>query len=505
MDPSIARRAPNILLITSDQQRYDALGYAGNPDVRTPHIDSLARRGVVFERTYVANPVCMPSRASLLLGQFPDAHGVRRNGVEVPDRPWGLARVLSTAGYRTGIFGKTHFCPLRRDYANSFAFHDWRRGAEYYGFAERAITHDLKDYVSDVGTHYRSRETQRRPELIYALDDYAYWIRENEPELYALAIREGLPEGEEASGNELWTSELPVELHQTTWIADRTLDFIRRRRDEPFFAWCSFVDPHHPFNAPRAYRDLYDAGRLTGAAWRDGELDRRSRYHRERHAEVWPAWRAHHGEYRAQYYGMISLIDEQVGRLVHALEEAGIGEDTVVIFSSDHGEMLGDHGLARKGLFHYEPLIRVPLLFYAPARLAAGVRQTGIAQSVDIPATILDLAGAPRPPEHQGISLLPWCRGERADSPRPYALVTNGGEGPHYDPWPELRTLVTPRWKLNYYTREGRAELDDLERDPQELDPPDPAEHPALVRELMARLVDASSAASVWGRHVGRW
>ena len=124
---------------------------------------------------------------------------------------------------------------------------------------------------------------------------------------------------------------------------------------------------------------------------------------------------------------------------------------------------------------------------------------------MDIPATLLDLAGVPAPREHQGISLLPWCREERTDAPRRYALVTNGGEGPHYEPWPELRTLATHRWKLQYYVDEGGLELDDLESDPQEVDPPRPEEHRDVVRDLLARLVDAGSAASVWGEHIGRW
>ena len=506
--------APNVLFITTDQQRYDALGYMGHPDVRTPHLDRLAREGIAFERVYVANPVCMPSRATLLLGQFPDSHGVRRNGVEVPDRPWGIARVLAARGVRTGIFGKTHFGPLRRDYRPGASFHDWRAGEGYYGFQERAITHDLKDLVSDVPTHYGT-PGDPGPRM-FTHDDYIEWIRREHPDAYGLAVREGLPHGETVSAPELWTSALPVEFHQSTWIADRTVEFMSRyshesRSGERFFAWCSFVDPHHPFNAPAPYRALYDAASLAPPVWREGEMERRSRYHRERQAKEWPAWGQHWAEYRAQYYGMISLIDAQVGRIVRRLRELGLADDTVLVFTSDHGEMLGDHGLARKGLFHYEPLIRVPLLVWAPPRLAErlgllpGLRVSGIAQNVDIPATLLDLAGVPIPSEHQGISLLPWCRGERTDGPRPYALVTNGGEGPDYEPWPELRTLATERWKLQYYVDVGRAELDDLERDPQEVAPPDPEQHRDLVRDLLGRLVDAGSGASVWGEHIGRW
>ena len=320
-----------------------------------------------------------------------------------------------------------------------------------------------------------------------------------------LALREGLPVGEEAVAPELWTSQLPAELHQSTWIVDRTIEFIDRESERPFFAWCSFVDPHHPFNAPQAYRDQYNSAKFAEPVWREGELRQRSLYHRRRHDTDYAPWRTDWREYRAQYYAMISLIDDQIGRLIRHLEARGLAESTAIIFSSDHGEMLGDHGLPRKGLFHYEPLIRVPLLVYWPAEIARGLRQRGIVQSVDIAATILDLAGVHLPPQHQGLSLAPWCRGERDDSPRAYALVQNGGEGPHYDPWPELRTLVTERWKLQYYVKERHVELDDLANDRRELNPPDPNTQRRLVRELLEQLVEAGSAASVWGPHVGRW
>lgn len=496
---------PNVLLITTDQQRFDAVGFMGNPEIKTPNLDRLARGGGVFERCYVTNPVCMPSRATLLTGQFPDAHGVRRNGMEVPDPPWGLARTMREGGYRTGIFGKTHFSPLRRDYQRDFASHDWRAGETYYGFEERAITHDLKDFVSGETTFYHGPDSLEDPTRAFVRDDYLDWIEQRHPEAYNLAVREGLSESESAVASELWTSELPTELHQSTWIADRTMEFVDRHRGEPFFAWCSFVDPHHPFNAPRPYRGLYDASALAEPVWGEGELGRRSRHHRERSRGQSGEWRDHWREYRAQYYGMISLIDEQVGRIVRHLEESGLVENTLVVFTSDHGEMLGDHGLSRKGLFHYEPLIRVPLLFYRPGRLPAGLRQSGIVQNVDLPATILETGGISPPRQHQGISLVPWYRGEREDSARSRALVTNGGEGPHYDPWPELRTLVAGRWKLQHYAGENHLEIDDLEDDPHELEPLDAGQHPALSRELLGELVSATGAAGVRGEHVGRW
>lgn len=496
---------PNVLFITTDQHRFDAAGFMGHPDARTPHLDRLAASGAVFERCYVTNPVCMPSRATLLTGQFPDAHGVRRNGIEVPDVPWGIGRTFRAAGYRTGLFGKTHFAPLRRDFGPETPFHDWRVGETYYGFEERAITHDLKDFVSDVPTAYGVDPARRTAPLNFTHDDYLDWMRAEHPDTWRLAVREGLADGAAPVAPELWTSVLPAELHQSHWIVDQATAYIDRHANEPWLAWCSFVDPHHPFNAPAPWRDLYDAERLTPPAMREGELEQRSRFHQERSAQQRPVWERHWREYRAQYYGMISLIDDQIGRLLDHLARTGAADRTLVIFTADHGELLGDHGLSRKGLFHYEPLIRVPLVIAWPGRIPVGQREAGIVQSVDLPPTMLAAAGIDAPWQLRGISLLPWCSGDGDGSPRSRALVTNGGEGPVYDPWPELRTLVTDRWKLQHYVGEEHIELDDLQDDPNELCPRDPAAHPARVTSLLRQIVDAGAAASVTRPQTGRW
>jgi len=488
---------PNILLITTDQHRYDAVGFMGSREVQTPHLDALAAAGVVFERTYVTNPVCMASRATWLTGQFPDTHGVRRNGIPAPDVPWGLGRTLHREGWRTGLFGKTHFQPLRRDFDPGYEYPNWHDGDDYYGFTTRAITHDLKDYVP---TGQRAD-----PARAYKVDDYLAWIEANHPELSALARREGLAHDGVPIAPELWTSQIPPELHQSTWIADRTIEFMDAQDGDPFFAWCSFVDPHHPFNAPQAYRDRYDADSFDPPIWADDELSRRSRYHHTRYNKGKDVWAQHWREYRAHYYAMISLIDDQVGRMLAYLQQSGKADNTLVIFTADHGEMLGDHGVNRKGFFHYEPLIRVPWVLRLPGMLPAGLRQPGIVQSVDLPATLVDLAGVAVPTEFQGISLASWCRGERTDSPRPYALVTNGTPGPDHDPDPELRTLVTDRWKLNYYTGDHHVELDDLQTNPQETAPLDIAHHSVLVQDLMGKLIDATGAAIGQGHHTGRW
>lgn len=367
----MADHLPNILFVTTDQHRCDAVGFMGSGEVHTPNLDRLAASGVAFERVYVTNPGCMPSRATFLTGQFLDSHDVRRNGIEVPDQPWGIGRVFGENGYRTGMFGKTHFSALRRDYQLDADFHNWKEGETYYGFEERAVTHDLKDYISDLATAYY-REHDRPANLNFTHDDYLDWMEQEHPAHYPSAVREGLVEGQQPLASEPWTSDLPPELHQSRWIADQTMSFIDRHQEEPWFAWCSFVDPHHPFNAPGHYRNLYDTASFEAPVWDDTELERRSPYHQERFAQQRGVWQEHWREYRAQDYGMISLIDDQVGRLIDHLERSNFRERTIIVYTADHGELLGDHGLSRKGLLHYEPLIRVPLQSPGPARFRRG-------------------------------------------------------------------------------------------------------------------------------------
>ncbi len=504
-------KKPNIILITSDQLRRNSLGFMGCQEVHTPHLDKIASDSIIFERCYTTNPVCMPARASILTGQYPDVHGVRRNGIEVPDKEYGIARVLIKYGYYTGFVGKTHFCPLHNQFDKSFRFHNWRIGSDYYGFIFRMITHDLKDYKTEFPPYPYGRAPQKDDSRIYNLDDYADWIKKYHPEYYPLAICDGYSgfhKGQPPDLPELWVSELPVQLHQSVWIMDQSLNFIDKVRhlNQPFFLWISFVDPHHPFNIPQQYLDMYDETKFTNPIYDEKEFLLRSSYHKERSKinfeRYWKPndqWR----KYRKHYYGMITLIDEQIGRLFNELKTNGLLENTIIIFTADHGEMLGDHALERKGLFHYEQLINIPLFIYSPNLRSFRIKS--ICQLVEIPATILDLCNIPIPPQYQGISLVPWLKGK--DTPiREAAIITNSGEGPLYSPWPELKTLVTERWKLNHYILENHFEIDDLENSPDETKPIDPNKNANLLKELLTQMNKYTTIyTSFCGRQIGSW
>lgn len=482
---------PHLLLLTTDQHRADCLGCYGNPVVRTPHLDRLAREGVRFTRCYVQNPLCMPSRATILTGLYIRGHRVWCNGVPLPPDVPTVARTLRTAGYWTVAIGKMHFTPYGAPAQPGWldTFDTWNEetalaawDGDYYGFQEVWLTlgHNRP------GGHYGE------------------WLRRAHPAALALFGREAAlaaPTGAPGS----WKSALPVECHASTWIGEMTVQFLRRhvqeRPTQPFFAWVSFPDPHHPWCPPRPYCDLYDPAAVVMPVRRDGyapgaaaaELADKPPFFRDyyfgqmRHEGAGvpnpsAVTEAQTREIIAHTYGMITLVDEVVERILAELERLDLLEETVLCFFSDHGELLGDHGLWCKGPFHYEGLLRVPLIWRLPAALrrqrpaVSGPRLTGAYQEnagvvreelvglVDLAPTLCDLAGLTPIRPFQGLSLVPLLTGQVV--PWRQAILTEFHSG--YRPDLTLKTIRTDRWKLTYYAGKPYGELYDLERDPHE-------------------------------------
>ena len=448
-------RKPNVLLITADQLRRDALGVCGNRLIRTPRIDGLAEGGIVFDQHFTQHPVCMPSRWTIFTGRYPHSHGVRDNGVIYRDGEATLARVLRDNGWRTGAFGKMHLSPqletrLREN-------ENWPRDS--FGFAEMHLTDDSKrgEYLDDL---------QRRDPAVHRLV-----LRQGEEK-----VREDLMSASERSFDlapQLKKNTVPAELHQSSWIADRVIEAIRKKDTKPFFYWCSFVDPHHPFDAPEPYASMYDPSSVPLPVRGENEMEDKPPHFGEMVRGLSPGnekydlrtvtdrgWQA----LRANYYGMVSLIDHNVGRILDALREAGSFEDTLILFTSDHGELLGDHGLLFKGPFHYDPLIRVPLVARWGDTIRGGSRVSGITQHTDIVPTVLSCCGVPVPRGVQGRSLLPLIGGDEGGGYE-HALVEHwcGDWGLH------LKTLRSREWRLTWYGGRRAGELYDLAADPNEL------------------------------------
>lgn len=346
-----ATTPPNILLICTDQQRYDALGCYGNPHILTPAIDALAGEGVLFEQCYVQNPVCAPARASLATGRYVHGHGLWANGVRLPETMPLFTKALAETGYDCGLIGKLHL------------------DACFNGRTEERLDDGFRVFDWAHDPSHRSPENQ-----------YHRWLEARHPALYAEALTRGRDQGDGA----LTFDNMPTEAHYSHWVGERAIDFLARGRDpdRPFFLWANFYDPHHPFIAPREYLERYDPAALPRPIHHPGALATKppiqtdiSRAAYAGHARGFASFAPDEiQQIVAAYYAMVSLIDDETRRILATLDDLGLAEDTLVIFTSDHGEMLGDHELLLKGPMFYEGAVRVPLIVRWPGRLPAGVQ-----------------------------------------------------------------------------------------------------------------------------------
>ncbi|MCP4642130.1 MAG: sulfatase-like hydrolase/transferase, partial [bacterium] len=328
---------PNIVCFVTDQHRADHLGCYGNPDVQTPNIDRLAAEGVRFDESYVANPVCMPNRASLFTGRYPKAHGLRENGIALSRNEEVLPELLRLSGYQTASFGKIHLTPFGLDVEGSLepweSYETGQYWAEhsdiprpYYGFEELYLVGGHGSYTFG---HYKQELEREFPGMHEKLQ-------------VQHALRK--PTGARDS----WKASIPEELHYNTLIADKTMEFLNARDEErPFFLWCSFPDPHHPFSPPAPYCDQYDPADIAfKPVHRPDELDRLPPYVRECRegrlntgglaGDVREVTDDHYREIVAHTYGMLSMVDHNVGRVVKTLEDLSLMEDTIIVFLSDH-------------------------------------------------------------------------------------------------------------------------------------------------------------------------
>ena len=429
-------RRPNILILYTDQQRWDALGVNGNADIQTPNLDHLAEQGVNFDHYFVQNPVCMPSRASFLTGQYPSQLGITHMGVPVPENTVTLPHLLKPYGYHTANIGKLHFLP----HANR----DHRVPHPAYGFDHLEISDEPGVYE----------------------DAYRAWVRRQLPDqMDYLSV--GLPPMTDTwyrSMNITDTVKHRVEgprfdfkgaipfagddhVTHSAFVAEQTIEFIQRQSG-PFLCIAGFYSPHSPWVVPQRYLDMYDPQTLTLPDY-PPEVDA------QRVDDHFPDEQlrsARHG-----YYAMVTEVDHHIGRILDVLDQQGLADNTVVVFTSDHGEWLGEHLRYGKSYPGADAVSRVPLIVRWPdGRLANGRTIDAIAEGVDVLPTLLDCAGIQVPPHIQGRSLLPVLHGE-TDSMREAALMEATG-------WKNLRTR---RYRYLIHD-DGREMLWDIENDPGE-------------------------------------
>lgn len=474
---------PNILLITSDQQHWNTLGVI-NPKIQTPNLDRLCREGTRFTRAYCNSPVCSPSRATIITGQYPSWHGCWTIGVKLPEDVPTVGETFQQHGYSTALIGKAHFQPLASDPEGGqeslecqpkLRDLDFWRGftGPWYGFEHIEIARNHAD-EAHVGQHYALWMEEKG--LTNWRDYFQPWpppkVDPNSPEKpYWLVGRQH-------------TWDLPEELHYTTWTAERSIAAIERAHEEerPFFVWASFHDPHPPYLVPEPWASLYDPDDMEIGTLEPGELDTMPPHFRLTQEEKpdFSEWRetpfANHGFHShritpeamrrniAVYYGMTSFMDDRIGRILQRLDELGIAENTLVVFTTDHGHFLGQHGLNAKGAFLYEDLLRLPFIVRWPGGgIPAGAVSDALQSLIDLPSSFLSACGIPIPGQMQGVDQLPVWTGQA-----PAARENVIAEFRHQPTAVHLRSYIEERYKITAYRDRPYGELFDLLEDPQE-------------------------------------
>ncbi len=409
---------PNILLVTTDQQRFDTCAQQAPSFMRTPHFNLLCREGVTFTRAYADCPICVPARVGIMTGKYVFHHGMWGNGKtsQVMGRTSTLPAYLRELGYQTAAIGKMHFSPQRAR----------------HGFDEMILP-----------------------------EDYYRWIRKTGFPFQPM--RHGLGQNEMYPG----MATVPESLTLTSWIAEQCLEYILERRDPtvPFFLWCSFTKPHPPFDPPEPYYSMYRNCPIPEPVYGDwaGPEHCPLPFRRFREAldyDILPPEIIR--EARAAYYGLITQIDYNLGRVLSALQDLGMLENTLIIYTSDHGEYLGDHHTCSKVFFH-EPSARIPFVLRMPktwTNRCYGSQIHTLVTHADILPTIVSAAGGSPPEDTDGIDLIKLARGQiesrtyleaGAAGTKGYTAITDG------------------RWKYIYYPEGAGEQLFDLQSDPREL------------------------------------
>lgn len=442
---------PNILWICSDQQRWNALGINGNRHVHTPNLDRLGAGGANFSNAFCQSPVCTPSRGSFLTGRYPRTTRLRQNGADIPEDEVLVTKLLADAGYTCGLSGKFHLSACNPSVAPAM---------------ERRIDDGYSAF------HWSHHPGHYGRDKNWPLNAYNLWLTERGKEYSAAPYR----------GSDYVKAGPAAEDHQTTWCAETAITFMEAHRDfdRPWLFSVNFFDPHHPFDPPAEYLERYmdRLDEIELPAYTPGELNDKPVFQSVDHDSAYGGnaglpfdkMSEHdHRMVRAAYFAMCDLIDDQVGNMLAALEETGQLDNTIVIYMSDHGELLGDHGIYLKGPYFYDPSVRVPLMISWPDKIP-GRQIDGLVELVDIAPTLLEAAGLPAYAGMQGKSLWPLLTGNATatDTDDIYCEYYNAMPW-HREPHTPFATMLrTETMKLVVSHGDKRGELYDLSADPGE-------------------------------------
>lgn len=461
----ISGRRPNIILITSDQQRKGALGAYGNDLIQTIHLDALAADGIVFDRAYTPHPTCTPSRSSMLTGQYASSHGAYTIGTSLPSDALKVTDLLVEHGYETYAVGKMHFTPVSTEGAfeslpNIMDEVFWRQfDGPYFGFQHNQLL---------------NRHTT---ESLSCREHYGIWLKEK-----------GLTEtdlGRYFNNQYIGRWELPRELHPSVFVSEKTCSFIKDhlelRSEKPFFMWVSFQDPHNPHVVPKPYDTLVDPLEVEYKKYRQGEFDDKPPIYQElydngsrkihfsdgigvpnaspAHPDKEETWR----KSIAIHHGMVQLMDEEIGKVIAYLKAEDLYDNTIIIFTTDHGDYLGNHGFRGKGFPSYEEVYNIPFIVKNQNQMNQGQRSSALLGTLDISPTLLDMADIEVPSEMEGISQKALFEGT-TDKIRSAFIIENRAVADGF----YQKMIVSDMHKLVYYYRQTYGELYDLSNDPDQ-------------------------------------
>lgn len=512
---------PSYILFITDQQRYDHLACNGHPILRTPNIDAMAAEGVNHDRFYVASPVCMPNRASLMTCRMPSSHGTRSLGIPLNQDNVTFVELLAAAGYDTCLIGKSHLQNVS----------DWdiqiepREHRDGYATPPEDLAVATRSDL-DSGTYQYERQEywdQPDPKVhlpFYGFNEYVAvmrhgfntggehleWIKKNAPETLALRGRDKQFTHDYTVPQAIRT-KVPEEHYSTTYLANRATAWLKARKgkDKPFLLVVSFPDPHHPFTPPGKYWDMYKPKDMVVPAayeiddWDPPEYVKSA----ERARAADPSLGQMEGyslavskqealEARALTCGMIAMIDDAVGQVRTAVTQAGVADKTVQIYTSDHGDHLGEHRLLFKGAEQYDSLTHVPFIWADP-KGDSGTRSSDLAQTHDIGTTILEHAKVEKSLGMQGV-VLPTVGGAGRDAA--HIQYENQRTQEAFGPRPRVHTVVYENWRLSMYLGKCANELFDLAEDPGEMTNLwNSADHQEVKTRLLERLAELEIAA----------
>ncbi len=493
-------KKPNILWYCTDAQRYDTIGALGNGHIRTPNIDRLAAGGVAFKRAYSQSTLCTPSRASFLTGRYCASHHVYRNGAErFPPGEVLVTKMLADAGYDCALVGKLHISSSEK-------------GETRYDDGYRVFHWSNMPYPGEAGDH---------------LNAYHTWLREEkgvDPNDVIPRYRMRDAGRSHAGQADAVIPGLSDDLQQSRWINDMALRFVEEPREGPWLLSINAFEPHSPYKPPKEYLDRYDPATMPPPLFRPEDIERQKRFHGIQAQNVYardpldtalPSTDATSDSYgdgkapgrdelarfngrlvKCGYYAMIEMIDHHFGDLLESLDAIGELDNTIVIFQSDHGELLGDHGLVFKGARCFEGAVRVPLIMSWPEHIEKGIQSDALVELIDVAPTLLEAAGIETPYFVQGRSLLPMLSGDADPHVHKSVVLSEFHDSCQFNEGTDGPTQSVMscdgRYKMVTYRDHDLGELFDLEVDPGEFTDlwDDPA-HQSLKLEVMQRHVDA--------------